>query len=92
VETLAQPGYRQAVQLLRPRTEIDLYVCVGLELSNAFMVTVEDQPAVGVALEAYGRPFGTIFVGFDLLHVIPHELCHAVRASDTNSPLRRFFQ
>jgi hypothetical protein len=93
VDASVQRGYRQALQLLRPRTEMDLYVCVGLELSNAFMVMVEEKPAVGVALEAYGRLFGTTFVSFDdLLHVIPHELCHAVRASDTDSPLRCFFQ
>lgn len=93
VETLTQRGYRRAVGLLKPTAEIDLYVCVGLGLSNAFMVMIEDEPAVGVALEAYGRRFGTVFVGFeDLLHVIPHELSHAVRARETDSPLGRFFR
>lgn len=93
VEALTQRGYRRAVELLRPETEIDLYVCVGIELSNAFMVMIEGESAVGVALEAYGRRFGTTFVRFDdLLHVIPHELCHAVRANETDSPLVRFFR
>ena len=93
VDALTRLGYRRAVDLLRPEAEVDLYVCVGLGLSNAFMVMIGDRPAVGVALEAYGRRFGTTFVGFeDLLHVIPHEMCHAVRADETVSPLRRFFR
>lgn len=93
VEALTQRGYRRAVGLLKPTAEIDLYVCVGLGLSNAFMVMIEDESAIGVALEAYGRRFGTVFVSFeDLLHVIPHELSHAVRARETDSPLRRFFR
>ncbi len=93
VEALTRRGYSRAVRLLEPEAEMDLYVCVGVELSNAFMVMVEGEPAVGVALEAYGRRFGTTFVGFDdLLHVISHELCHAVRARETDSPLRRFFE
>ena len=93
VEASTRRGYRRALELLRPEAEIDLYVCVGLELSNAFMVMIEDEPAVGVALEVYGRWFGTTFVGFDdLLHVIPHELCHAVRARKTDSSLGRLFR
>ena len=93
VDALASQGYHRAVGLLGPRAEIDLYVCVGLELSNAFMVVVGDKPAVGVALEVYGRRFGTAFVGFeDLLHVIPHEMCHAVRAGEPHSPFVRFFR
>ena len=73
--------------------EVDVYLCVGLEYSNAFMVSVDGEPAVGVGLEAYGRTFGTTPVAFDdLLHVVPHELCHAVRARQGHSPLRRFFE
>ncbi len=44
-------------------------------------------------MEAYGHTFGTAYVDFeDILHVLPHELCHAVRARETSSLLRRLFR
>lgn len=94
VEALAGRAVEEAVRVIGPDTaEVDVYLCVGLELSNAFMVVVDGEAAVGVGLEAYGRTFGTTHVAFeDLLHVIPHELCHAVRARQHHSPLRRFFE
>ncbi len=94
VEALAGRGAREAVRVLGPEAaEADLYLCVGLEMSNAFMVVVGGQPAVGIDLEAYGRTFGTSHVAFeDLLHVIAHELCHAVRVREGLSPLKRFFE
>lgn len=61
-------------------------------MSNAFMVVVDGEPAVGIGLEAYGRTFGTVHVAFEnLAHVLPHELCHAVRAQEAGSLLGRFF-
>lgn len=93
LEAMAGSGYRTATGLLRPSHEPTAYLCVGLEMSNAFMVVVEGEPAVGIGLEAYGRAFGAAHMGFeDLAHVLPHELCHAVRARETDSPLGRFFE
>ena len=93
VERLIRSGYQRASRLLGPLRDVDAYVCVGLEMSNAFMVEVAGEPSVGIALEAYGRTFGTSYVDFeDILHVLPHELCHAVRARETGSLLRRFFR
>jgi hypothetical protein len=93
LEALARSGYRSAIGLLRPSHEPAAYLCVGLEMSNAFMVVVEGEPAVGIGLEAYGRTFGAVHVSLeDLTHVLPHELCHAVRARETDSPLGRFFE
>ena len=93
VERLIRSGYERASRLLGPLQDVDAYVCVGLEMSNAFMVEVAGKPSVGIALEAYGRTFGTAYVDFeDILHVLPHELCHAVRAQETGSLLRRFFR
>jgi hypothetical protein len=94
VEALASRGTREAARVLGPEAaEADLYLCVGLEMSNAFMVVVGGEPAIGIGLEVYGRTFGTSHVAFeDLLHVISHELCHAVRVRESLSPLRRFFE
>ena len=94
VEALAGRGASEAARVLGPEAaETDLYLCVGLEMSNAFMVMVGGEPAIGIGLEAYGRTFGTSHVEFeDLLHVIAHELCHAVRVREDLSPLRRFFE
>lgn len=92
IESLVRSSYREAVRILEPSHELDAYLCVGLEMSNAFMVVVNGKPAVGIGLEAYGRTFGTVRIGLDdLTHVLPHELCHAVRAQEADSPLRRFF-
>ena len=94
LEALAGRGVREAARVLgQEAAEADLYLCVGLEMSNAFMVVVEGEPAIGIGLEAYGRTFGTSQVEFeDLLHVITHELCHAVRVRENLSPLNRFFE
>ena len=94
VEALAGRGTREATRVLGPEAaEADLYLCVGLEMSNAFMVVVGGEPAIGIGLEAYGRTFGTSHVAFeDLLHVVTHELCHAVRVREGLSPLKRFFE
>lgn len=93
-EALVAQGMREAERVIGPEAaEVDVYLCVGLEYSNAFMVSVDGEPAVGVGLEAYGKTFATTYVVFDdLLHVVPHELCHAVRAREDHSPLRRFFE
>lgn len=93
VDELATQAVTSAVRVLGPDVaQAEVYLCVGLEMSNAFMVVVGGEPAVGVGLEAYGRTFGTTHVRFeDLLHAIPHELCHALRARENHSPLRRFF-
>lgn len=93
LEGLAGSSYRAATGLLRPSHEPAAYLCVGLEMSNAFMVVVEGEPAVGIGLEAYGRTFGAVQLCFeDIAHVLPHELCHATRARETESPLGRFFE
>ncbi len=94
VDALATRAVQAAVGVLEEEAAgADLYLCVGLEMSNGFMVVVEGEPAIGVGLETYGRAFGTTHVAFeDLLHVIPHELCHALRARESHSPLRRFFE
>lgn len=94
VEALATQAVSSAVGVLGPDVaRAEVHLCVGFEMSNAFMVVVEGEPAVGVGLEAYGRTFGTTRVEFeDLLHVIPHELCHATRTREGHSPLRRFFE
>jgi hypothetical protein len=94
VEALAGRAVHEATRVLGPEAaEADLYLCVGLEMSNAFMVVVGGEPAIGIGLEAYGRTFGTSHVAFeDLLHVITHEQCHAVRVREALSPLKRFFE
>lgn len=54
VEGLAGRGAREAARTLGE--EADVYLCVGLEMSNAFMVVVEGEPAVGVASKPTAGP------------------------------------
>ena len=53
VEALARRGVSEARRVLSPEAaEVHLYLCVGLEWSNAFMVVVKGEPAVAIGLEA----------------------------------------
>jgi len=93
VDGLAQRGYDTATRLLEMRRDIPVYLFVGLTMSDSFQVMVADQPAVGMALEAYGWTFGATHVGFeDLPHMLAHELCHAVRAQEADTALTHAYR
>ncbi|MFZ5824762.1 MAG: DUF2268 domain-containing putative Zn-dependent protease [Bacillota bacterium] len=90
---MVEAACRAPEAYLRPRREVRVYGFVGLETTSAAQLLVDGEPAVALALEAWGDNFlGLPMHWEDLPLLMAHEFTHVVRYTESETGLARAFR